>query len=195
MISIGKTLISTEIFDKQFVCDLSACKGQCCIDGESGAPLHEDELEKLDEVMDEVRPYMRKEGLESIEKHGLYEIDMDGDYVTPLVNGEECAYVNFDEKGVAKCAIENAYNEGKTSWKKPISCHLYPIRIKELKDFDALNYHHWPICEAACTLGQSLSVEVYRFLKEPLIRKYGVDWYGELEEAHRLYLEYKKNPK
>lgn len=192
MISIGKTLISTEIFDKKFVCDLSACKGQCCIDGESGAPLNEDELEKLDEVIDEVRPYMRQEGLDSLAENGLYEIDMDGDYVTPLVGGEECAYVIFDEKGIAKCAIENAYNDGKTSWKKPISCHLYPIRIKELKDFDALNYHHWPICEAACTLGQSLSVEVFRFLKEPLIRKYGVDWYGELEEAHRLYLEYKK---
>ncbi|MCB0762174.1 MAG: DUF3109 family protein [Flavobacteriales bacterium] len=193
MISIGDTLISTELFEKRFVCDLKACKGQCCIDGESGAPLDQDELEKLDEVYDEVKPFMRPEGIAAIEESGLYEIDADGDFVTPLVNGGECAYVVFDADGTAKCAIERAWLEGKTQWQKPISCHLYPIRINKLTEFEALNYHRWPICDPACKLGASLDVEVFRFLKQPLIRKYGSDWYAELEQAYILYQDYKKD--
>jgi len=183
MIQIDRTLISSEVFEKKFVCDLAACKGACCVEGESGAPLEEEELEKLEQVYDDVVPFMRQEGVDAIEEQGLFVLDWDGDYTTPLVDGAECAYVNFDENGVAKCAIDTAYRAGKISWQKPISCHLYPIRITKLKDFDALNYHHWPICAPACDCGDKLDVRVFRFLREPLIRKYGEEWYKDLEAA------------
>lgn len=188
MIAIGNTLISEELFEKKFVCDLAACKGACCVEGESGAPLEEDELEKLYEVIDEVRPYLRPESVERLESGELFEIDSDGDHVTPIFDGgAECVYATFDDDGTAKCGIEKAFLDGKTSWKKPISCHLYPIRVKELKDFTALNYHHWPICKPACECGSKLDVRVYKFLKEPLTRKFGEAWYKTLEEAFRLW--------
>ena len=183
MIQIDRTLISDEVFEKKFVCDLSACKGACCVEGESGAPLEEDELNRLEEVYDEVVPFMRQEGVDAIAEQGNFVLDWDGEYTTPLVDGNECAYVSFDDRGIAKCAIEMAYRAGKIDWQKPISCHLYPIRITKLKDFDALNYHHWHICEPACNCGSKLDVRVFRFLKEPLIRKYGEEWYADLEAA------------
>lgn len=183
MIMIDDKLVSDELFEKKFVCDLGACKGACCVEGESGAPLEEEELDILEEIIDDVKPYMRKEGLASIEKHGLYEIDTDGEYVTPLVEGKECAYVSFDKNGTAKCAIEQAYRDGKINFPKPISCHLYPIRITELKDFTALNFHHWPICAPAHSCGAKLDVKVYRFLKEPIERKFGKLFFEKLEAA------------
>lgn len=183
MIQIDDTLISDEIFEKKFVCDLSACKGECCVAGDSGAPLVEDELEILDEIYDKVKPYMRKEGIEAVEKIGVFEVDYDGEYVTPLVNHEECAYVVFDENNSTKCAIENAYLDGVISWKKPMSCHLYPIRVTKYEKYDALNYHQWKVCKDACTLGEELGIRVYKFLKEPLIRLYGKSWYAQLEAA------------
>lgn len=187
MIAIGQTLISEEILEKKFLCDLNSCKGMCCVEGESGAPLEEGEIQELEAVIDAVKPYMRKEGLEILEQGEVFEIDIDGDYVTPLVNNNECIYVFFDEKGISKCAIEKAYLEGKTDWKKPISCHLYPIRITELKDFLALNYHSWDICSPACKLGEAMQVSVVDFLKEPLQRKFGDDWYNQLQEATALW--------
>jgi Fe-S-cluster containining protein len=189
MIAIDQTLISEDLFDQKFVCDLSACKGACCVEGESGAPLEEEELEILDRIFDQVKPYMRKEGLESIEKHGLYEVDRDGDYVTPLVNGKECAYVQFTENGTALCSIEQAHRDGKVDWQKPISCHLYPVRINVLKDYDALNYHKWGICSPACACGSKMDVPVYKFTRTALIRKYGQEWYEKLEVAHKLWVE------
>lgn len=186
MIMIDDKLVSDELFEKKFVCDLGACKGACCVEGESGAPLEEDELDILEEIIDEVKPYMRKEGIDAIEKSGLYEIDTDGEYVTPLVNGKECAYVTFDKTGTAKCSIEQAHRDGRIDFPKPISCHLYPIRITELKDFTALNFHHWPICKPAHTCGAKLDVKVYRFLKEPLTRKYGESFFEKVEAANNL---------
>ena len=183
MIMIDDKLVSDELFEKKFVCDLGACKGACCVEGESGAPLEEEELDILEGVIDEVKPYMRKEGLAAIEKSGLYEIDTDGEYVTPLVRGKECAYVSFDRNGTAKCSIEQAYRDGKINFPKPVSCHLYPIRLTELKDFTALNFHHWPICKPAHTCGAKLDVKVYRFLKEPLIRKFGDSFFEKLQAA------------
>lgn len=180
MIEIDKTLIADDVTERKFVCDLNACKGACCIEGDSGAPLEEDELEILDEVYDHVKPYMRPEGIAAIDKEGLYTVDWDQEYVTPLVNGKECAFVTFDDTDTAKCAIEQAYLDGKIKWKKPISCHLYPIRVKKLKEYDALNYDKWEICEPACACGSELNVKVYRFLKEPLIRKYGEEWFEKL---------------
>lgn len=187
MLQIGKTLLTTELFDEQFTCDLSACKGACCVEGSSGAPLEEDELEKLEEVYDDVKPYMREEGIASVEENGFFVVDQDGDYTTPLVNDEECAYVNFDADGTAKCAIDQAYREGKVSWQKPISCHLYPIRVKSLDDFDALNYHKWHICKPACECGARFKMPVFRFCRDAIIRKYGEDYYNELEEVYAAW--------
>lgn len=184
MIQIGKTIISSEVVEKQFVCDLEKCRGACCVEGESGAPLEPEELGILDAIYKSVEPLLTADGRKSIKKYGRYLIDSDGDYVTPLVNGElECAYTVF-ENGIAKCGIEKAWEQGLISFRKPISCHLYPIRISRLKSGDeALNYHKWETCAAACTLGKKLKVPVYRFLEGPLVRKYGEQWYAELELA------------
>lgn len=188
MIALGHTLISEDIFDKKFVCDLNACKGECCVSGDSGAPLNKKELKTLDKVYPEVKPYMNAKGIAAVEKQGTYVLDSDGDYTTTLVSeGAECAFVYFDEKNIAKCAIEKAYMDGKIDWKKPISCHLYPIRISEYREYDAVNYHSWHICKPACECGQQLNVPVFKFLKDPLIRKYGESWYEELEKVYTAY--------
>jgi len=190
MIAIDKTLISEDILEKKFVCDLNACKGACCVAGDSGAPLDKEELAILDSILEDVKPYMVKKGIKAIEKHGAYVIDEDGDYTTTLVSEKaECAFVYFDETKTAKCAIEKAYYDGKVSWKKPISCHLYPIRISKLKKYDAVNYSHWDVCKPACKCGSELNVPVYKFLKEPLIRKYGKAWFSQLEKTAQLFLK------
>lgn len=184
MIELGKTIISQDIFEKDFVCNLSACKGACCIEGDGGAPVTQEEIKILEEIYPKVEPYLRPEGIAAIKKQGTSVQDWDGEMVTPLVNGKECAYVIFDEKGITKCGIEKAYEDGVVHFKKPISCHMYPIRVTHYRDFDALNYHKWDICSPACTLGAELKVPVYRFLKDALIRKYGEDWYAEVEQIY-----------
>lgn len=183
MFQIGKTIVSEEIISNEFVCNLSACKGACCIDGEAGAPLEDDEIKILDEIYPKVKPFLRKEGIAAIEEQGTYVKGADGEWETPLINGADCAYVIFDGKGTALCAIEEAYNSGEVTWKKPVSCHLYPVRVKEYSSFSAVNYHRWHICDDACTLGKELQVPVYKFVKQALIRKFGEDWYRELEEV------------
>lgn len=194
MIALNHTLISEDIFDKKFVCDLNACKGACCVAGDSGAPLDKKELKILDKVYPIAKAYMNQKGIDAVEKNGTYLLDSDGDYTTTLVaTGEECAFVFFDEKNIAKCAIEQAYIDGKTDFKKPISCHLYPIRITDFKEYDAVNYHAWHICKPACECGSALNVPVYKFLKEPLIRKYSEEWYNELDAIYNAYI--KKNKK
>jgi hypothetical protein len=192
VLEIGNTLVSADLLERKFVCDLEKCRGACCVEGDSGAPLEKDELQILDKIYNKVEPYLTAEGKASIKKYGKYVVDPDdGEYVTPLVNGDmECAYTIF-EKGVAKCGIEKAYEEGKISFRKPISCHLYPIRIARLKNHEALNYHRWELCKAACALGKKVDVPVYRFLKEPLIRKYGKKWFQELELAAIEYENYR----
>jgi len=190
MIAIDKTLISEDLFDKKFVCDLNACKGACCVAGDSGAPLDKDELPLLDAVLEKVKPYMVKKGIKAVEKFGTYVVDSDGDYTTTLVSdGAECAFVFFDKNKIAKCAIEQAYAEGKIAWQKPISCHLYPIRITKTKSYDAVNYSKWDVCKPACACGEKLDVPVYKFLKAPLIRKYGKGWYKQLEQSAKLFLK------
>ena len=183
MIQIDDKLISEDLFSEEFVCNLAKCKGICCVDGDAGAPLDEDETKKLDEIYPKIKSYLRPEGIQAIEEQGTYTLDFEGDLVTPLVNNAECAYVIFDEKGYTKCAIEKAYEDGVIDWQKPISCHLYPIRITEYSNFSAINYHEWDICSDACTLGKELGVKVYQFLKKPLIRKYGEEFYQTLSEA------------
>jgi len=182
MFQIGNTIVSDEVLEKEFVCNLSACHGQCCIDGDAGAPLDREETQILDDIYNKVKPYLRPEGIESIERQGKWVIGEDQGYETPLIDGKECAYVIFDGK-TALCAIEQAYNNKEINWKKPISCHLYPIRIKEYAQFSAINYHKWYICDDACSLGKELGVTVYQFLKEPLIRKFGEEWYQELDKV------------
>jgi len=182
MIIIENTLISENILERKFVCDISKCKGECCVSGDAGAPLEEPEVIILEESYPFYKGYMTEQGVKTISKHGFYELGNDKEYVTPLVrNGKYCAYCYFDGE-IAKCAIEKAYSEGKINFKKPISCHLYPIRITSFKDVDAINYHDWHICQSACSLGEEMNIPVYKFLEEPLKRKYGKDWHKELED-------------
>jgi hypothetical protein len=187
MIAIQNTLVSEDLLDKKFVCDLNTCKGQCCVAGDSGAPLDKEELEILEGVAEKVKPYMTKKGVKAIEKKGTWVKDSDGDYTTTLVSeGAECAFVFFDKQKIAKCSIEQAYLDGKIKWQKPISCHLYPVRITKHKNYDAVNYHKWDICKPACECGAKLNVPVFQFLKEPLIKKYGKSWFDELVKAYKL---------
>lgn len=185
LIELNDKIISTQIFERKFVCDLSACKGACCIEGDSGAPLTLDEVNILEEEIEAIKPYMRPEGIAAVEKSGVFYIDQENDAVTTLVNGKECAFVFFDEQGITKCSIEKANKEGKLDFKKPISCHLYPIRTKQFEEFEAINYDVWDICKPACACGDKLDVPVFRFLKEPLIRKYGAEFFAELEQVDR----------
>jgi hypothetical protein len=185
LIEVKDKIVSTQIFDKKFVCDLNACKGACCIEGNSGAPLTLDEIDLLEENIEKIMPFMRPEGIEQVEENGVFYMDEDNEAVTTLVNGGECAFVYFDENNITKCGIEQAYNSGKIDFNKPISCHLYPIREKQFNDFRALTYDIWPICAPACACGDKLDVPVYRFLKGPIIRAYGEDFFEALEEVDK----------
>ncbi len=185
MFQIKNTLVSEEILQEAFVCDLKKCKGACCIEGDAGAPLELDELAEVEHAIESVKPYLNAYSLKTLEKHGPFIKDSDGEFVTTLNDGKECVFTVFDDDQNAHCGIEQAFNDGQINFRKPISCHLYPIRIKHLKYYDALNYHKWDICSPACDLGKSLQVKVYEFAKEPLIRKYGEDWYTELTELEK----------
>lgn len=191
LVQIEDIILSTELFERKFVCDLNACKGACCVQGDSGAPLTVEEVDILEEIYDQVVPYMRPEGIAAVEEEGVFYMDFSNEPATTLVNGAECAFVYFDEQGITKCAIEKAHLEGKTDWKKPISCHLYPIRVKQMGDVTALNYNHWNICEPACACGESLNIPVFRFLKEPLIRAFGQPFYDDMLKVEE---ELNKNP-
>ena len=157
--------------------------------GEAGAPLDKQEVEILKEIYPKVKPFLREEGIQAIEEQGTSIISDFGELETPLINGSECVYVVFDENHTAKCGIEEAYNQGVVDWKKPISCHLYPIRVKDYNEFAAVNYHKWEICDDACSLGKELQVPIYKFVKQALIRKFGEDWYVELEDVARTHLK------
>ena len=184
MIAIDNKLISDQIVEEQFVCDLNRCKGGCCEDGDAGAPLDIEELDELINNYEAVKPYLTSEGIDVIEKQGKYVYDISFGWVTPTIKGEMCAYGIRDANGIIKCGIEKAYNDGKVNWKKPISCHLFPIRIKQSKqdpDVEYLNYEpREDLCKAACKLGKALKVPVHIFLKDALIRKYGEEFYEAL---------------
>lgn len=182
MLSIGKTVISINLFEKKFCCDLDKCKGSCCRYGDSGAPLEENEAIILEEIWLVVKEYMRPVGVEAVESIGTSMVDSDGDTVTPLVGNAECAYAVIDD-GIYRCAIEKAWSDGKIKFRKPESCHLFPVRIKKYREFDAVNYEEWKICKPALEKGNDLDLPVYKFLKDPLIRIYGKSWYKEVEKA------------
>lgn len=181
MIVLQNTVISDDIKDKFFVCNLEKCKGACCVEGDLGAPLETEELQLLADNYEQIKPYLSDAGRQAIAEQGLYIKDWEDDFSTTTIGNRECAYAIYDENLTLKCGIEQAYLDGKISWKKPISCHLYPIRITKYDGFEALNYDKWQICNPACSFGADLGVRVYQFLKEPLIRKYGAEWYQELE--------------
>ncbi len=189
MISIGDTLVSTHLLEKKFVCDLKRCKGACCVEGESGAPLEAKEAKTLEGIYKKVEPYLNLSGRKAIKNQGTHTIDADGDIVTPLVgDNKECAYTVFDN-GIAACGIEKAYNDGVIAFRKPVSCHLYPVRVTKHKHYLAVNYQKWGICSAACELGKTLKIPVYKFVKSALIRQFGQKWYKKLELVAK---EYKK---
>ena len=184
MIAIGNVLVSDQVVKEQFLCDLDKCKGACCVDGDAGAPLNKQELKKIDEVLDAVWPYLDEVSKAEIERQGRYVYDKEFGWVTPTINSKVCVYGIKDEKGIVKCGIEQAYNDGKVSWKKPISCHLFPIIVKDSRDTENQYVNYEPRedhCKAACALGKKMKLPVYRFLKEPIIRKFGEAFYEALE--------------
>ncbi len=190
MILIGDILISDEVVTEQFICDLQACKGACCWEGDYGAPLEEAELGILTSIYPLVRPYLTEEGQKAIDLNGPFTYNEDNeDHGATLVNNGPCAFMTYDALGIAQCGIELAFRDGVTDFRKPISCHLYPIRVnkKPEANFESLNYERWHICSAACELGKKEKVPVYRFLKEALIRQYGAGFYEELDQAARFF--------
>lgn len=188
MIEIDGKIIATDLLTEEFCCDLSVCKGECCVEGDSGAPLDIEEVDLLEQEWENYKPYMTPEGVEEVERQGFMVVDVDGDYTTPLVDGAQCAYA-FKENGITFCAIERAYREGKTTFLKPISCHLYPIRVKRFSTGDyGLNLHRWNICKCAFDCGKKNGVKLYRALREPIVRAFGEDFYEQLCQA-ALYVE------
>ena len=183
MIQIDDVLVSLDVLDQYFCCDLNACHGECCIEGDAGAPVELDEVAELENVLDAVWDDLSLEARIVINKQGVVYTDSEGDLVTSIVNNKNCVFTCYDEKGCCFCAIEKAYRAGKTNFYKPVSCHLYPIRVKDFGEFKGVNYHRWDVCKAAVLLGKKLDLRVYQFLKEPLIRKFGQPWYDELEDC------------
>ncbi|OFY61870.1 MAG: hypothetical protein A2Y71_07700 [Bacteroidetes bacterium RBG_13_42_15] len=186
MIKINDTLVSLDLLEENFTCDLKKCRGACCVLGDSGAPLLDDEVEKLKTIYDDIKEFLRPEAREVIQENGVYYIDADGEPVTQLNNGKECVFTVF-EKDIARCAIEQAFEAGKTDFRKPVSCHLYPVRIRKYKDIIAVNYDKWSICGPAILLGNRKKIPVFRFAKESLIRRFGETWFRELNEAAESY--------
>ena len=192
MLQIQDTLVSLDLAERFFLCDLDSCLGQCCIDGDAGAPITEEEDRKLREILPVVKPYLLPSALREIEANGVSYVDEEGDLVTQIVEGRNCVFTTYGPGGMCMCAIEKAYREGKTDFYKPISCHLYPVRLKEYDGFTAVNLHRWKICRCAEVLGRAKGVRAYKFLKAPLIRRFGEEWYKELELTCDEYL--RQNP-
>lgn len=186
MLVVQGKIISDAVIEEQFMCNLEACKGACCWEGDYGAPLETSELDTLKQIYDRIKPYLSDKGISVIEKEGLFSYYTEAkEYGTPLIDNGACVYMTYDQQGVAQCGIEQAYNDGVINFKKPISCHLYPIRVTadDKTAFEALNYDRWDICSAACKKGAEHKMPVFRFAKAALIRKYGADFYKELEAA------------
>ena len=200
MIAVDNVLVSDEIAEARFVCDLLKCKGGCCEEGDAGAPLEKEELDLIVDLYEKVKPYLTAASIAEIERKGKYVYHREFGWVTPTLGDDReiCVYGVRDEKGIIKCAFEQAYNDGVIGWKKPISCHFFPIIQKTGKkgDFDRMNYEpRERLCSPACSLGKKLQVPVYQFLKEPIIRKYGQAFYDALEKAAKMYVESKQRGK
>ncbi|HEY8388780.1 MAG TPA: DUF3109 family protein [Parasegetibacter sp.] len=195
MIAIDNILVSDEVVESHFVCDLQKCKGGCCVDGDAGAPLEKAELKKIEEVFDAVKPYLSRKALDEIEKQGLYVYDKEFGWVTPTINSQICVYGLTDDNGIVKCAIEQAYLDGKVTWKKPVSCHLFPVKVSQSSDKQLYFVNYEPredLCRPACSLGKKLKVPAYVFLKESLIRKFGEEFFEALDAVARKKDDEKK---
>ncbi|MBL7837100.1 MAG: DUF3109 family protein [Bacteroidetes bacterium] len=192
IIEHGNTLISDEVLLSRFVCDLDSCKGACCVEGDRGAPLDPEDIEAIQKNIEQIKPFMSRKGLELLKFEGFHEGMDEDDIATTCLPTGECVFA-YRENGILGCAIEKAYKAGKIDYYKPISCHLYPIRLGRIGDKESINYHQWSICKAACALGNKLNVPVFQFLKEPLIRKYGQEWFDELELIYEEYLNQLKD--
>lgn len=188
MLQIQDTLVSLDVAERFFCCDLDACHGACCIEGDAGAPITEEEQSKIREVLPEVWDELLPRAQEEIDKNGVSYIDEEGDLVTTILDGKNCAFTCYAPGGICLCALERAYRQGRTQWKKPASCSLYPLRITEYPTFTAVNYHRWKICRPAERLGREKGIRVYQFLREPLIERFGQEWYDELKLACDTYL-------
>jgi hypothetical protein len=188
MLEIKDTLVSLDLIERFFVCDLDKCLGECCIEGDAGAPIDQDEDRKLKEILPEIWDDLRPLAQQQIKEHGVSYVDEEGDLVTQIVDGRDCVFTCYDKGGMCQCAIERAYRAGRIDFYKPISCHLYPVRLTQYRDFTAVNFHRWKICKAAEALGRKLGVRAYQFLKDPLTRRFGKEWYDELCLAAEAYL-------
>ena len=183
MLQVGDVVVSFDVLKEKFLCDLSACRGACCVEGDAGAPLELDEVAQIEEVLPLIWDELSPEAREIIDKQGVAYVDRESDLVTSIVNGKDCVFTCYDGRGCCYCAIERDFRAGKTKFMKPVSCHLYPIRVKDFGTFKGVNYNRWDVCKAAVLLGQKENLPVYKFLREPLIRKFGAEWYAELETA------------
>jgi len=186
VVEIQGTLVSLDIFQTQFCCDLNRCHGACCIEGDAGAPVSLDEVAELENAAETVYDTLSRKAQQTIDRQGVVYPDKDGELVTSIINNRDCVFVNYDQNRCALCAIDSAYRAGKLKWQKPISCALYPIRISNIAGVPALNYHKWDICSPALELGRKLHLPLYQFLREPLIRRFGKEWY---DECHLVYRE------
>lgn len=189
MLQIQNALVSLDLAEEFFVCDLAKCLGQCCIEGDAGAPITEDEKKKLEEVLPVVWDDLLPAAREVIERQGVAYTDEEGDLVTSIVDGRDCVFTTYAPGGMCLCAVEKAFREGKCDWSKPMSCYLYPLRLTEYPDFTAVNYHRWKICKCARTLGRKEGVRLYEFMRGPLTERFGAEWYDELKQACEAYLE------
>lgn len=192
MFQIDDTIIASDIIENNFLCDLSACKGECCVEGDSGAPLENEEVKVIEDLLPIIWDDLSPDAQTLIKQQGVAYKDYDGEMVTSIINGKDCVFTYYDEKGICKCVIEKAYREGKVDFYKPISCHLYPIRLQKYREFTAVNYHRWQVCRAAVELGNQKGLKIYQFLKEPLIRRFGEDWYNELTLVAEEYSKQSK---
>ena len=180
MLIVKNSIVSDDIVDRRFCCDLSQCKGQCCVEGDCGAPLLEEEIPILEQILPQVEPYMTEAGKAVVQSEGVATLNNAAEPCTPLVNNRECAYVSWGDDGTAFCAIEQAFRDGNIDFMKPISCHLYPLRVDEYGEFTTVNYHQWDVCRCAVVKGNQEGQPLYEYLREPLVRRFGQDWYDEL---------------
>jgi len=192
MVEIDDKIISDELFEKKFVCDLQKCKGGCCVEGDSGAPLKSKEVKEIAKNLSIIKSEMSTKGLSAIKNNDFHYVDSDGEKVTKLVDGKECVFVVFDENNIAKCSIESAYRKNKINFNKPISCHLYPVRVKKHDSFTSINVDSWHICKPACECGTELNVPVFKFLKDAIIRSWGLDFFNHLDFIYNDFFS-KKN--
>ena len=192
MVEIEDKIISDELFEKKFVCDLQKCKGGCCVEGDSGAPLRSKEIKEISKNLSIIKSEMSTKGLHAIKNNDFHYVDSEGDKVTKLVDGKECVFVVFDKNNIAKCSIEAAYRKNKINFNKPISCHLYPVRVKKYDSFTAVNVDSWHVCKPACECGTELNVPVFKFLKDAIVRSWGLDFFHHLDSVYNEFFNKKK---